>query len=100
MPGGQGMPANETWVPPGTIVGWLNHPSRFEHANIGCDAFTGSAACSDSPYCSPGRKRSPPGSFPASLEEAAQRPVYGILDLKKLDVGASAAPPGCAVVGS
>jgi len=86
---GKHTQANESFVPPATIVGWLAHPSKFEHADIGCDAFTGSVACSSSPYCRPGQRRSAPGSFPASIDEAAQRPVYGILDLKKLDVGAT-----------
>jgi hypothetical protein len=76
--------SNESWVPPQTIVGWLHHPDSFEVADIGCDAFSGSV------QLPPHKRGDPPRQvpFPKNIAEASQRPVYGIMDLKKLDAGA------------
>jgi hypothetical protein len=70
------------YVPPDTIVGWLWAAQTYEVAGLGCDQFTSSVSGA-----------LPSGAtaaaFPASVAEAAERPIYTILDLKKLDVGAA-----------
>lgn len=65
-----------------TIVGWLWAAQTFEVAGLGCDQYTSSV----SGALPSGATASP---FPASVAEAAERPIYTILDLKKVDVGAT-----------
>ena len=83
MLGVEMRPGNgSVYVPPDTIVGWLWAAETYELAGLGCDPFTSSVSGA-----------LPSGAtaaaFPASIAEAAERPVYTILDLKKVDVGAA-----------
>ena len=58
----------------------MNGPDTFEVGDIGCRAFTGRLP--------PGHPGAPSEPWPATEAEASDRPVYGIMDLKKVDGGA------------
>ena len=68
------------WVAPDTVRGWMGGPDTFEVGCVGCAPFTGTL-----PYhCGTGHCSR---DWPATLTEAQQRPIYAVVDLKKIDVG-------------
>ena len=69
------------YVAPHDVVGWMNGPDTFEVGAIGCDLFTGTLP-GPSPWFHGGAV-----DFPRNLSEANERPIYAVLDLKKIDVG-------------
>jgi hypothetical protein len=68
------------WVAPDTVRGWMGGPDTFEVGCVGCPPFTGTL-----PYhCGTGHCSR---DWPATLAEAQQRPIYAVVDLKKIDAG-------------
>ena len=66
----------ERYVAPEVVRDWMGEPDTFEVGALGCDSFT-----STLPGVGGG------GNWPRSKAEAAERPIYAVLDLKKVDVG-------------
>jgi hypothetical protein len=69
------------FVQPHDVVGWMNGPDTFEVGAIGCDPFS-AALPGPSPWFHGGAV-----DFPRNISEANERPIYAVLDLKKIDVG-------------
>ncbi len=69
------------FVQPHHVVDWMSGPDTFEVGALGCDPFSGTLP-NPSPWFKDGAV-----DFPRNISEANERPIYAVLDLKKIDVG-------------
>jgi hypothetical protein len=112
------------YVQPKEVVDWMGGPDTFEVGALGCDPFTGSMPPPFATTTAPTRERGVPPSayaregdirgrhrtettgtllptvaatvsWPANVAQARERPIYAVLDLKKIDVGIPDFGPVC-----